>query len=75
MAEPQPIHKQHPRLYAKCMELVGNDEAARVLAFLVVKTAPNEGRGGIVLEGERITLPRNIRRMKLHLLMGEGMHA
>lgn len=70
MDRPIPNHEAHPRLYQRCLELVGDDDAARILCTIVVKTAHNEGRGGIILEGEPISLPPHIRKMKLHELMG-----
>lgn len=76
---------EHPRLLAKCRELLSSErqrrglpsfgksteDGARILTALVVLTAPSEGRDEIDLpdEGRTIKLPRNIRRLKLHLLM------
>jgi hypothetical protein len=77
------IAARHPRLLAKCHELVsaerarrgqsiGDDAAARMLAALVVLTAPSEGRAAVEMTdiGQTFRLPRHIRRMKLHRLIG-----
>jgi hypothetical protein len=66
----KPVYQEHPRLYRKCLELTGHDAAARMLCVIVVETAENEGEGGIIVEGEALSLPRHVRRMKLHKLMG-----
>ena len=67
----QLIHEKHPRLYRKCLELAGDDMSARTLTMLVATTASSQGKDGVEFEdGERIPLPRRLRRMKLHELMG-----
>ena len=66
-----PVKEKYPRLYAKCLELAeGDDHAARVLATLIVMTAPQEGKGGVVLDGEPMSLPAHVKAMKLHELIG-----
>jgi hypothetical protein len=80
------IAELHPRLFAKCRELLnaerarrgqpaGDDAAARMLAALVVLTAPSEGRDAIEMTdaGQTFRLPRHIRRMKLHRLLEAGL--
>ena len=47
-----PVKEKYPRLYAKCLELTGDDAAARVLAVLVVRPLRHEGKGGVILDGE-----------------------
>ncbi|MBN7763663.1 hypothetical protein JYP52_21225 [Nitratireductor aquibiodomus] len=73
MNQTKPDYEAHPRLYKRCRQLVGDEEAARVLCTMVVKTAPNNGHGGIILEGEMFWLPSHIRKLELHKLMG-AMH-
>lgn len=79
------IVEQHPRLVAKCRELLAAERArrglpsfgehtessARMLAVMVVLTAPSDGRASVDLTdaGTTMRLPRHIRRMKLHRLM------
>ena len=73
-----------PRLLAKCRELMAAersrrgmavtgasvDDAARILALAIVKTAASEGHATLILDdGREMRLPRHVRRMKLHRLM------
>jgi hypothetical protein len=74
-ARPCPYDVEHPHLIAKCRQLCrGSERAARMLAALVVMTAPSEGFGKVILEGVgEAALSSDVREMRLHMLMGKGM--
>ena len=78
------LGEKHPRLLKKCRELLSETEslsacplsattrnAGSALAALIVATAGSEGRAVIAVDGRiELRIPRHIRRLKLHRLMG-----